>query len=102
MILYIPLLENRQEVSFRIFVMLSNDFQKNHHKIPILSMLCTLFLEGLYKGPIKDRPVLLQKFKMCHLEVGRGILGEKLRIKSTFVMRTNKFTRNSSIVIRGG
>ena len=48
MILYIPLLENRQAVSFRIFVMLSIDFQKNHHKIPILSMLCTLFLGGLY------------------------------------------------------
>ena len=48
MILYIPLLENRQAVSFRIFLMLSIDFQKNHHKIPILSMLCTLFLEGLY------------------------------------------------------
>ena len=48
LILYIPLLENRQAVSFRIFVMLSIDFQKNHHKIPILSMLCTLFLGGLY------------------------------------------------------
>ena len=32
-----------------MFLMLSIDFQKNRHKIPIQFMLCTLFLGGLYK-----------------------------------------------------
>ena len=37
-ILSIPLLENRQAVSFGIFLMLFIDFQINRHKIPIYAV----------------------------------------------------------------